>query len=190
MSRAYKISVRESVKRDLAASDEVCSTLEILEILPPEQMAELLKGELQGRGFSEEDGVMVRKDASGITITVDPCSGEVTVKAEKDQTVELSGEREGWGYDDVGPVQSTLRKNLQEQVIQDLERRAEAERERMQSQVTDKLERQMDDVRQELGKAVNRVTVEALKRKAASLGEIREMSEDAETGSLTIKVEV
>ena len=31
---------------------------------------------------------------------------------------------------------------------------------------------------------------EALKRKAASLGQIKEMTEDVESGSLTIKVEV
>jgi hypothetical protein len=37
---------------------------------------------------------------------------------------------------------------------------------------------------------VNRVTAEALKRKAASLGQIKEMTEDPQAGSLTIVVEV
>ena len=38
--------------------------------------------------------------------------------------------------------------------------------------------------------AVNRITAEALKKKAASLGQIKEMTEDPQSGSLTITVEV
>src|SRR5262249_14357940 len=69
MSRAYRIRVKESISQDLSASDEVCSDLEILEILPGDQMADLLEGELKGRGFEEEDGKLVRtKD--GVTVTV------------------------------------------------------------------------------------------------------------------------
>src|ERR1700722_10478957 len=78
MSRAYGITVKESLKKDLAASDEVCSDLEILEILPPEQMAELLRGELKERGFQEQEGKLVRRD-EGIIVTVDPTVGEISV---------------------------------------------------------------------------------------------------------------
>src|SRR6187401_630302 len=56
MSRAYRIRVKESISQDLSASDEVCSDLEILEILPSDQMADLLSGELKGRGFEEKEG--------------------------------------------------------------------------------------------------------------------------------------
>ena len=37
---------------------------------------------------------------------------------------------------------------------------------------------------------MNHVTREALKQKAAQLGQIKEMTEDPQSGSLTIKVEV
>ena len=43
MSRAYRISVKESISQDLKAADEICTDLEILEILPREQMADLLE---------------------------------------------------------------------------------------------------------------------------------------------------
>ena len=82
MSRAYRIRVKESISTDLSASDEVCSDLEILEILPGDQMADLLEGALKGRGFREEDGKLVRSK-DGVTVTVDPKSGEIGVKAEK-----------------------------------------------------------------------------------------------------------
>jgi len=189
MSRAYRIRVKESISQDLSASDEVCSDLEILEILPGDQMADLLEGELKGRGFKEEDGKLVRhKD--GVTVSVDPTSGEVGVKAEKQEKVDLETEKEGWGYDDVGPHAKTIRKQLSEQAKAELERRAEKQKERLQGEATEQLEGVMEDVRKELNDAVNSVTREALKRKAAQLGQIKEMTEDPEAGSLTIKVEV
>ena len=55
MSRAYRITVKESESRHLKAGDEICTQLEILEILPPEDMATLLKEELKKRGFTEQD---------------------------------------------------------------------------------------------------------------------------------------
>jgi hypothetical protein len=190
MSRAYRIRVKESVTRDLTASDEVCADLEILEILPGDQMADLLKKELEARGFEEgEDGKMVRT-RDGVTVTVDPKAGEVTVRAEKSEHVELETEKEGWGYDDVGPRQNQVRKQLSEQAKADLERRADRQQERLQGEATERLEQVMGEVRKELSDAVNGVTREALKQKAASMGQIKEMTEDPEAGSLTIKVEV
>jgi hypothetical protein len=189
MSRAYRIRVKESISKDLAASDEVCSDLEILEVLPGDQMADLLKGELQKRGFEEQDGKLVRTQ-DGVTVIVDPNSGEVTVKAEKAEKVELEAEKEGWGYDDVGPHGKTIKKQLSDQAKADLERRAEKQKDRLQGEATEKLSGALEGVRKELNDAVNAVTREALKQKAAQLGQIKEMSEDPEAGSLTIKVEV
>src|SRR5262249_50977172 len=98
MSRAYRIRVRESISQELTASDEVCADLEVLEILPGDQMAELLSKELKARGFEEKEGELVRtKD--GVTVTVDPESGKVSVRAEKEEKVKLETEKEGWGYD-------------------------------------------------------------------------------------------
>jgi hypothetical protein len=189
MSRAYRIRVKESISQDLSASDEVCSDLEILEILPGDQMADLLKKELADRGFEEEDGKMVRtKD--GVSVSVDPKSGEVSVKSETGEKVELETEKEGWGYDDVGPRSQQIRKQLSEQAKAELERRAQRHQDRLQGEATERLEGAMAEVRKELNDAVNSVTREALKQKAAQLGQIKEMTEDPEAGSLTIKVEV
>src|SRR5437764_1252285 len=98
MSRAYRITVKESESRHLKAGDEICTDLEILEILPPEDMATLLREELKKRGFEEqEDGTLVRKDGD-ITVKVDPCSGEVSVKAETEATVNQEVKREASGF--------------------------------------------------------------------------------------------
>jgi len=54
MSRAYRISVRESLRRVLRAHDRVSTQLELLEILSPEEMAELLSLELEKGGFERQ----------------------------------------------------------------------------------------------------------------------------------------
>ena len=51
MSRAYRIRVSETVRRVLRATDHVSTQLELLEILPREQMADLLADELERHGF-------------------------------------------------------------------------------------------------------------------------------------------
>ena len=148
MSRAYRITVKESLTRDLKASDEVCSDLEILAILPADQMAELMRGELRQRGFEEDGGKMIRHD-EGITVSVDPNTGEVSVKAEAADSVELKAQRDDWGYDDAGPNAAAIRSRASEQLKQDLERRADQQQTRLQTQATEKLEGRLDEVRKE-----------------------------------------
>ena len=190
MSRAYRITVKETLTRELKGADEICTQLDLLEILPPEQMAQLLKDELKDRGFAEqEDGRMTRADGP-LTVTVDPCNGEVSVRSEVAEGVNLEAKREATGFDDLGPGVSGIRERVREQLKQDLERRAEKEIERLQTEATETLERHLEELQPELAKVVNKVTRDALKQKAQQLGTVKEIAEDAETGSLTIRVEV
>lgn len=190
MSRAYRISVQESEVRSLKGQDEICTQLELLGILPPESMAGLLKAELQNNGFEEQpDGRMVRRDGP-LTVTVDPCNGEVSVKSELATDVTIAANRDATGFDDVGPNAETLRERVREELKQDIARKAEQENERLQGQATEALERHLEELQPELGRIVNKVTRDALKEKAAQLGSIREISEDTESGNLTIKIEV
>jgi hypothetical protein len=189
MSRSYRISVRECVNRTIKAEDRVSTQLEILEILPPEQMAGLLADELEKGGYRREGNLLV-KEVNGVVVTIDAEKGEVTVSAEASESTKVEGEMHGRAYDDVGPHASQVRENLREELKRKLEKNVEDKKGALQSRVTDQLEGQLSDLRQELDQVVNRVTAEALKRKAASLGQIKEMTEDPESGSLTIVVEV
>lgn len=191
MSRAYKIRVKESLTRDIRAEDCIETQLEVLEILPPEQMGELLARELEARGYErQDDGTLIKKGTDGVTVSVDPCSGAVTIQAESADHVNVEGSREGYGYDDVGPNRKAIEERLGKELVADLEKRVEQHSEKLQKAATDKLEKKLHDVEPELRQAVERVTAEALKEKARTMGEIKEISEDRETGSLTIKVEV
>jgi hypothetical protein len=189
MSRAYRIRVRESLKRVVRGRDHVSTQLEVLEILPAEEMGALLKEELKSRGFREKNGQMVR-EKKGVAVTVDPQTGSVTVQSEVSESVEVEGERETRTYDEAGAHADRIRERLKQELRRDLEKQVDQKTARAQTQATDQLEAQLGDLRQELDQAINRVTAEALKRKAAQLGQIKEMTEDPQSGSLTIVVEV
>ncbi len=190
MSRAYRITVKESETREIRGEDEICTTLELLEVLPANQMADLLKAELAAAGFEEQDdGAMGRKDGK-LTVTVDPCSGEVSVKSEATETVTIEAKRDTTGYDDVGPSQTSARDRVQAELKKDIDKKADREADRLQTQATEALEKHLDELQPELGRIVNKVTRDALKQKAQQLGTVTEIAEDAASGSLTIKIEV
>ena len=63
MSRAYRIRVQESLRRRIAAEDAVTTQLELLEVLPPEQMADLLH-------YSEETRIGALMAMSAITSSI------------------------------------------------------------------------------------------------------------------------
>jgi hypothetical protein len=190
MSRAYRITVRESETRTLTGSDEISTRLELLDILPPEATAGLLKGALAERGFEEQpDGTFARQDG-GLTVTVDPCDGTVTVKSEVSEAVGLEVRRDTSGYDDIGPSEKVIRERMKDQLKADIDKKAEQEAGKLQEKATAALEQHLDELQPELGRIVNKVTREALKQKARSLGTVTEVSEDAEAGNLTLTIEV
>jgi hypothetical protein len=190
MSRAYRIRVRETLKSILRARDHVSTQMEVLEILPREQMADLLREELERRGFQRRGQNLVRQDR-GITITVEPDTGTVTVQAETATEVDLQANREGHTYEEWGRMgRSQTEKVLREEALKDLQRQADRKTEQLQKEVTDRLEGRLRDLRVELDQVLNGVTAEALKRKAAQIGQIKELTEDRQNGTLTIVLEV
>ena len=190
MSRAYRIKVSESLNRIIRASDHVSTQLDVLEILPCEQMAALLERELIALGF-ERQGDLLTREQNGVIVEVDPASGTVTAKAEADQRVQMEREGEARIFDDWGSESAQkIREATQERLRGEMEKQAKREETQLQRETTDRLEGELADLRVELDQAVNRVTAEALKQKAAQLGQIKEMTEDQATGSLTIVLEV
>jgi FtsH ternary system domain X5 len=189
MSRAYRVSVKESIRRVVSAEDHVSSQLEMLDILPCDQMADLLAVELIKQGF-ERDGDTVARVDGETKISVDLKSGTVTVSLATSDDVEVSGTQTGSAYDDAGSSAKQVKEQLAKQLIEQLEGNVSAQQKALQKQVTDQLEGQLADLRKELDQAANRATAQALKQKAAQIGQIKELTEDPETGSMTIIVEV
>jgi flagellar hook-associated protein FlgK len=188
MSRAYRIKISENLRRHIEVSDGIQSKLEILDIVPPEQTAALLERELAAAGFEQrEDGQWVRVDADGVEVRVDAKQSTVTVSASADADVDITRERvvSAWAEND-----ASTRERGHKALTDELEGEANEREKDLQAKVTAHLEGKLGDLRRELDQISNRVTVEALKQKAASMGEVQEISEDPETGSLTIRVKL
>ena len=112
------------------------------------------------------------------------------MRAASEKEVEVEGRREGYSYGEGRPDHRKIKKQIRQELRESLEKDAEKQADKLQSEVTDLLEGQLGDITAELDQAVNRATAEALKRKAAQMGRIKQMADDPETGSLTIVVEV
>lgn len=186
MSRAYRITVAESLSRHVQVDDGVCSNLELLPILEKPAMGELLAAELEQKGFEREGDVAVRKEKDGVTVTVNVKSGEVAVTAEGHADLKLETRRTAVLDQPASPDrEKALRAAAQDQLV----REAAAEEETLRRKVTTQLEGKLKDLKDELDGVVNRVTANALKTRASQLGTVEEIHEDG-SGNLTIKVRV
>ena len=188
MSRAYRIAVSETLRRHVKVDDGVQTSVELLPILPADRMCDLLAAELEELGFERDGNTATRVEEDGTEVTVDLEQGTVTVRLSAEADLELSRKGSGSVYD--RRQAKNAQKQLRERLQGELERQADARTEELRQEVTEKLERKLKDLQQEIDGAVNRSSAGALKEKAASLGEIEEISEDSETGSLTIRVRV
>ncbi|MBK7865405.1 MAG: hypothetical protein IPJ65_43775 [Archangiaceae bacterium] len=187
MSRAYRISIEESLSRHVQVDDGVASKLELLPILSRERTGDLLAAELTKKGFTRQGDKAVRHEKDGITVEVTLADGEVKVTAKGEKALDLKAQRTGVAVEESkGLREQELRQNAQAQ----LEAEATAEETRLREQVTERLGARLKDLKGELDGVVNRVTVASLKERASQLGTVEEVNENAETGELTIKVRV
>jgi hypothetical protein len=186
MSRAIQIRVSESVVRTVHVEDGVQSPLEVLPILAPDRMGELLAKELEDQGFTRDGDKAIREDDDGVTIEVDLKTATVTARIKAEKRLEESIDRRA----SVGiERQEQAEKNLRDDVIRELDDRVSAKTEALRKEVTGKLEKKLGDLKKELDGAVGRATVEALTERARSLGNIESVNKD-DAGNVTIKVKL
>ena len=186
MSRAYRITVAESLSRHVQVDDGVCSNLEVLPILEKGRMGELLAAELEQKGFVRDGDEAVRKEKDGVTVKVNVKSGEVAITAEGHVDLNLQTRRTAVVDNPNSPDRETL---LRAQAQEQLGREAAAEEESLRRKVTAQLEGKLKDLKGELDSVVNKVTATALKTRAAELGTVEEIHEDG-SGNMTIKVRI
>lgn len=187
MSRAYRISIEESLSRHVQVDDGVASKLELLPILSRDRTADLLGAELEKKGFKRDGNKAVRTEKDGVTVEVTLDDGQVKVTAKGERELALKAARSGVAVEESAKVrENELRNNAKIA----LEAEAKLEETRLREEVTEKLGARLKDLKEELDGVVNRVTVSSLKERAAQLGTVQEIHENTETGELTIKVKV
>jgi hypothetical protein len=186
VSRAIQVRVSESVVRTVHVEDGVQTPLELLPVLAPERMADLLGKELEAQGFEIDGNLATRTDPDGIEITVDLQAATVSVKlgatTKLDEKVSLEARVAEEG-------RAGTEAHLRDAAMGELDKRIAAKTEALRREVTAQLERKLGDLRSELDQAIGRTTVAALTERAQQLGEIQELVAD-EAGNVTIKVKV
>lgn len=186
MSRMYRIRVSDSVEKLVHVEDGVATDLELLPILERPRMLELLAAELTKRGFTRDGNLATRTEEDGVVVAVDLESGRVTARVESERNIAAEAERSANVVRDSDAAREALREKLRAQLERDVQRQEEE----LRQEATQRLEKKVRDLQAEMDQVVNRVTAEALKERAGQLGEIEELSENPETGELTIKVKV
>jgi FtsH ternary system domain X5 len=186
MSRAIQVRVSESVVRTVHVEDGVQSPLEMLPVLAPDRMADLLGKQLEEQGFTRDGKVARRTDPDGIEITVDLEAATVSVKLGANSTLDEKIQLEARVAEE-GRAHAEDR--LRDAAMGELDKRIAAKTEALRREVTGKLERKLGELRGELDGAIGRATVAALTERAQQLGEIQELVAD-EAGNVTIKVKV
>jgi hypothetical protein len=191
MSRSYRIRVRDSLRRIVKAEDHVGTHLELLPILPQEEMTELLAEQLISRGFQREaEGDVLHRKQNGVSVSVDLADGAVTISLQDEVNLRLERSREGAVYGETRGDADAARAQIKKELEGQMSKEADEHQRQLQQSVTERLEGELADLQRELDQIANRVTAEALKRKAARLGRVKQITDDAQTGELTIVVEV
>lgn len=178
MSRGYRIAypapVWRNVSTQVEGSDAVAMDVGLLDILPEADMLDLLRARLRDAGWATGDHGALTRRFGDVVAELAPDGRTITVR------VALKRDVSARGSDDA-----------------EANARLEQAKQKASSEIAKALSQKViaaeADVRAEVQAALQKVYVEALKRKAASLGEIEGMQEsrgaDGEL-ELTIKVRV
>ena len=178
MSRGYRVRMPEPVWRNVTSHvesvDAIAMDVGLLEILPEAAMVELLRERLAEDGWQRgADGAMTRSFGE-VAVTLAPDGRSVTATAKVGRDVQVRGESEADAATRLARATKTAERDLTRAASKRLGA-AEAE------------------IRATLQAALQRVYVEALQRKAASMGQVESVHEgrgdDGEL-ELTIKVRV
>lgn len=170
--------------RTIHVEDGVASPLEMLPILPPARMAELLAKELTELGFIRDGNTCKRTEPDGTEITVDLDAATVAVKLGAGAQIEESIERTTHAA--VEHKDSTEAR-LRDHAVRELDALVADRAEALRRAVTAQLEAKLADLKVELDGAIGRATVGALTEKASQLGQIESTHQD-EAGNVTIRV--
>lgn len=190
MSQCFRIQLKESVTRLVTSTDTVTYPIQLTDILPEEEMKDLLRAALERHGWTESEGVYQKVGEAGETITLDLEKMEVSATIEEEREVSTEIEADGQGISN---------QEARRQARQELAQKAATQGSRLEEHGTNALQRELTEALQEseesrqraLNEVLQEVYAESLKRKAGQLGDILEINESQnEDGNyeLTIRV--
>ena len=159
---------------------------DVLNILPPERMAELLSEVLRNSGWKEANGKWVKRSAELGIWTIDPVGRTIEIDASGRlaqrislNSVELSDQNIGQNTDPAAIKMSETTKVTIQSILQGLE-----------NSEKDLIVREAVRARQAVAETLKDVYRQALPEKAKGLGNIVSVNETSENGSMRIRIEL
>jgi hypothetical protein len=202
VSYPYRVVVSKAVEEVVDAGDRVVTKIALTPILPEDEMREVVREVLIERGWEEVPGEpdkLRRKGPGGEEQVYDLESHTVTTELtaketiKKEKTVEVVGD--AYRKEDVETEKDRLRAkasaDLEKRLAVTDEERA-ARKEKLSRDIAEKLAGSEDQRKRDLNESLLEVYKEALKKKAARLGNVTSVKEerrdDGREYELTIKV--
>ena len=190
MSQCYRVQLKASVSTTVDVSDKSVNRLELTEILPEEEMKEILKDLLKADGFEEgSNNRLSKKGEEGETIVYDLDKMEVTASLEESKVLSTEVTGSGSAWDDRTAARINAQQNL-EKAKENAEYDLESQKDDLQVELTQKLKASEADRVKDIHEYLQQVYAESLKRKARQLGDVMEIheSKDQDNYELVIKV--
>lgn len=181
MSQCYHVCLKQSVTRRIEGEDAISYPLELTEILPAAEMKELLRTALEQAGWevSPQNPDLYTKVQTGeIILSVDLAAMEVTATIRDEQEISTEVTASGDG-DSKRAAEWIARRALDETAARTGDALEEKGRRHLRDSLRVALENSEESRQRQLHDLLQQVYGEALKRKAAELGEILEIQESA-----------
>jgi hypothetical protein len=171
MSRAYHVVwLQES--QTVTSSDHLSMDVDMLDILPEPEMIALLKQELEKDGWKQNGDGSLTKNIDGLKVTIDK-DGK-TVRAEQSKTETVTGR---------GTSKKAAKSDAKG-------RAAEAER-ALTAEVAKELMKKEPKIREAMQRALQKVYLEALEKKARQMGEVESiLHNEGEDGQVEVVIKI
>jgi|GEM_PF-660639 len=194
MSQCYRVSLKSSICRTVEGEDSVSYPIELTEILPPEEMASVLREALERDDWERleegDDNKWRTTGPAGEELVIDLDEMEITATIHEESEVSAEVEVTGIG-EGKGSAQQDAQHQLREQEQATGDAIEDAGRRDLREQIREKLEESEKDRARQVNRLLQEVYAESLKRKAGQLGEILDIQEGTGASGdyeLTIRV--
>jgi len=191
MSQCYQIDLKQSVVRVVRAEDSISYPLELTEILPPEEMGEMLRQVLTAAGWETANEDRFETTGPGgerLTIDLETMELTATLEVEKELVAEAGATGQGESNQVARQVARAQLDAKAAALGQQLEESGQRD---VEKETTTRLDESEDARQRQLNELLQQVYTEALKRKAGQLGEILEVRESTgESGDYELLIRV
>ena len=195
MSQSYVIRVSASVSETVDAADKRTKSLQLTEIVPCDEQAEILRDELRDRGWEEVEGSegQVWEKTDGKVrqqIDLESMTHEAQVELkrtlERERTITVRGDKD---FEDPDDRRTKEEASLQRAIAVTDEERNEVHQ-AMQREIAETLDESEEARTEEVNEVIAAVYAESLKRKARRMGSVTEMRESQEGGEFELVIKL